>query len=188
MDRQILYTVNITGDEWQITAISAKEGIEARKEGRELENSLDAVNAHELIYRACALARSVFVGGEKVFSTGEQVLELLTEQEIFDLSADIALKNTMPDDDKNTETNKSEDAVYKTRADEVSSSTEKQKRLYSVQTTVQVGSSVRDRAGITDREYGRISTIGGSFDEQAYRDRVITLSRYLERDSRRYDG
>ena len=184
MDRQELYTVNITGDEWQINRISAREGIEARKESRELEKSFGVENAGELIFRACALAKSIVFEGEKVFSSGIDVLEALTEQEIFELSSDITAK-MIPETEYGKE---KETALNAEDAESGKTILEKEIQTYGGRNTQDARRYTNFGTEISDREYGELYPNTRHYAPETYRDRVITLSRYLERDSRRYDG
>ena len=69
MDRQGQWTVNITGDEWQVVLVPALESVYARKEGRELMDSLGVSGSDELFYRACIARRSIMQGGRPVFNS-----------------------------------------------------------------------------------------------------------------------
>lgn len=181
MNRQSQWTVNITGDEWQVIYVPALEGIYARKEGRELMNSLGLSGSDELFYRACIACRSIMQDGRPVFDSGAEVLKTLTEREIFSIT-DENVRNTGEEaaespvekrEAAGTDGQKSKPGRFKTEYEPVS---EKMKSEGRAQWTQWAGASerIRSRDGVP---------AAGT-----YRDSVDALSRYLERDSRRFDG
>lgn len=182
MDRQGQWTVNITGDEWQVVLVPALESVYARKEGRELMASLGVSGSDELFYRACIARRSIMQGGRPVFKSGEEVLNTLTEREIFSItdesvrSADEDAAEKAEEKRKISDEDAPENLSARVKAEYVPAAAEKTKAESAAQWIQWEGAPELGRRGDGARAAG------------TYRDAVNALSRYLERDSRRFDG
>ena len=182
MNRQ--WVINITGDEWQIVPVSAACAVYARKEGRQLMESYGVAGSDELFYRACVACRSIMSDGNQVFKNGEEVLHALTEREIYDITDENVRKGGEQEQnearEKQETVRENEQREFKeiikdsgeyTRADIKIRERTQEKAAENIQT-----------------QTGRKRAEGGQNVTGTYRDAVSALSRYLERDSRRFDG
>ena len=71
------------GNGWTVRLLSAREELEARREGEELAGE---EREKALCANACLLSRALLRDGEQAFASGEEVLETLTAGQIADLA------------------------------------------------------------------------------------------------------
>lgn len=79
----------LTGTECELRPVSAAEFIAAKHEAESMEEKYGTdEETKKLLEGACLTARSIFVGGERRFSSGEEVLNELSVHEILFTAAE----------------------------------------------------------------------------------------------------
>ncbi len=72
------------GTECELRPVSAAAYLKARNEAEKLKAEYgEGEVAKELVYAACVVSQGVYEDGERLFSTGDDVLKELTPEEIF---------------------------------------------------------------------------------------------------------
>ena len=196
MDRNFEVLVNITGEEWSVMPVSAMEYLSCVKEAEALGERLDAGKETELLRRACVLSRGIYSGGERVFDDGEGVLNALTPEEIYSISAGttsvLAAEGRGEDKIPGLLENKHEDGVtapYED-VDRFKSGVKYVLRRVEENTGAWLPTAGQSRAA--EKAEVRYSDYevpdGNGTREPEYRRKVRDMSDFLMRDSRRYDG
>lgn len=196
MDRNFEVRVNITGEEWSVRPVSAMEYLNCVREAQALIKKLDAEGEAELIRRACVLARGIYSDGERVFKDGESVLEVLTPEEIYSISAGTLRAEGEPGRGEDKAHGRAAEAREDTEVMSESSLTTWFKTETGYTNVVDVKKDVRTAETTAQQpvpakkpEYTvPVRRAENSLGETSYRRKVRDMSDFLMRDSRRYDG
>ena len=196
MERNFEVRVNLTGDEWSVFPVSAMEYLSCVKEAQSLEEKLGATGETELLRRACVLARGIYSGDNRVFDDGEQVLNALTPEEIFSVSAytpHISAKTGQEDGKVPGYPEYTPAAGEKVQIKNAADIDDKGKyTLHHLEGNVRMEYQTSTYSGEvknSDVQYvSRKDRDSARARETDYRRKVRDISDFLMRDSRRYDG